>query len=66
VEVHPLVPAGTWEWFCLDGVPYHGKSLTIIWDMTGERYGKGAGLSVLENGIRIAHSPRLGHVTGKL
>ncbi len=66
VEVHPLVPAGVWEWFCLDGVPYHGKMLTIIWDETGERYGKGAGLSVLADGVRIAHSPRLGRVTGKM
>ena len=65
VEVHPLVPAGTWEWFCLDCVPYHGDMLTIIWDETGERYGKGAGLSVLVNGILVAHSPRLERVTGK-
>ena len=46
VEVNPLLPAGVWDWFCLDGVPYHGRLLSIIWDRTGERYNKGKGLTV--------------------
>src|SRR5262249_10352837 len=29
VEVNPLVPDGTWDYFCLDDAPYHGHSLTI-------------------------------------
>ena len=47
VEVWPLLPAGTWDWFCLDGVKYHGRTLTILWDKDGSRYGRGAGLRVL-------------------
>ena len=47
IEVNPLLPPGTWDWFCLEGVPYHGKSLTILWDRTGQRYHKGRGLTVL-------------------
>ena len=30
VEVSPLLPAGTWKYFRLDGVNYHGQVLTII------------------------------------
>ena len=54
VEVNPLVPDNTWDYFCLDRVPYHGRMLTILWDKTGERYGKGAGLRVLADGKEIA------------
>ncbi|MDQ3812572.1 MAG: glycoside hydrolase [Armatimonadota bacterium] len=64
VEVHPLLPDGIWEWFCLDGVPYHGRTLTILWDATGKRYGHGAGLRVLADGKPIAQAPRLERVTG--
>ncbi len=66
VEVDPLLPAGKWDWFCLDAVPYHGRTLTILWDADGKRYGRGAGLKVLANGKRIAESPRLERVTGRL
>src|SRR5205823_4018840 len=41
VEVNPLIPAGTWDWFCLDRVPYHGHLLTILWDRTGEHFHRG-------------------------
>jgi hypothetical protein len=66
VEVHPLLPSNAWEWFCLDGVKYHGHTLTILWDSTGKRYGYGKGLQVLADGRRIAHSKVLGRVQGKL
>jgi hypothetical protein len=48
--VHPLLPDNSWDWFCLDDVWYHGQRLTIIWDRTGDRYGKGAGLSLWSDG----------------
>lgn len=66
VEVSPLLPEGAWDWFCLEGVPYHGHSLTVVWDRTGERYGRGAGLGVWVDGQEIARSPTLTHLTGKL
>ncbi|MGA2032183.1 MAG: glycosyl hydrolase family 65 protein [Thermoguttaceae bacterium] len=59
VEVNPLVPAGTWDYFCLDQVRYHGRWLTIVWDRTGERYGRGKGLQVLADGHPIAASDQL-------
>jgi len=66
VEVWPLVPVGAWDWFCLDNVPYHGKILTVVWDRTGEKYGKGKGLRVFANGREVAQSDMLERVTGKL
>lgn len=66
VEVSPLLPEEAWDWFCLDGVPYHGRSITILWDRAGERYGRGAGLSVWADGREVARSPKLMHIEGKL
>lgn len=53
IEINPLVPPA-WEWFCLDRIPYHGHSLTILWDQTGRHYGKGQGLRVFADGREIA------------
>ncbi len=66
VEVNPLVPDGTWDYFCLDRVLYHGQMITILYDKTGERYGKGKGLQVFANGRRVAGSDSLQRVTGSL
>lgn len=65
VEVNPLVPQ-SWEFFCLDRVPYHGHLLTILWDRTGQRYHKGKGLRVFADGREIASSAHLGRITGIL
>jgi len=66
VEVNPLLPEDTWDWFCLDNVLYHGKVLTILWDKTGKRFGKGSGLQVFADGRRIAQRDTLGRVQGPL
>jgi len=66
VEVNPLVPADTWDWFCLDNVLYHGHFITILWDKTGRRYGKGIGLIIFADGSEIARSDVLARVTAQL
>jgi hypothetical protein len=66
VEVHPLLPDGTWDWFCLDGLKYHGRMLTILWDRDGSRYAQGAGLRIFADGIQIARSDKLERTTGRL
>jgi predicted GH43/DUF377 family glycosyl hydrolase len=66
VEVHPLVPEGTWDYFCLDQIRYHGHWLTILYDKSGERYGKGKGLHVFSDGKEVATSDKLTRVTGLL
>jgi hypothetical protein len=66
IEVSPLLPEGTWDWFCLDHVKYHGREVTILWDRDGKRYGRGAGLQVLVDGKQIAHAPTLTRLEAKL
>jgi hypothetical protein len=66
IEVNPLIPEGTWEYFCLDQVTYHGRLLTILYDRTGKRYGKGKGLQVLVDGRCVARSRSLQRLTARL
>ena len=66
VEVNPLVPARKWDWFCLDNVPYHGRIISILWDKTGAKYGRGKGLRVFADGKEIARADTITHVTGQL
>ncbi len=66
IEVNPLLPAGKWDWFCLDNILYHEKLVTIIWDKTGLKYKKGKGLSVWVNGKKVASAAKLTKLTGKL
>jgi hypothetical protein len=66
VEVDPLIPEAAWDWFCLDGVSYHGRRLTVAWDRTGRRYGKGAGLALWIDGVEAARSPKFGRLTASL
>ncbi len=63
VEVNPLLPDNTWDYFCLDGVPYHGRLLTILYDKTGTKYGRGSGLRILADGKEIGAIARLGRLT---
>jgi len=66
VEVNPLLLDNTWDYFCLDGVLYHGRMLTIFYDRTGRKYGKGRGLHILADGKEIGAAAKLGHLTGAL
>jgi len=54
LEIHPLLPEGVWDHFCLDLVLYHDHWLTILYDRRGTYYGKGAGLRVFDQGFEIA------------
>lgn len=66
VEVNPLLPDNTWPYFCLDHLAYHGHTLTIVWDETGERYARGAGLYILVDGQEVARNERLSRLTATL
>ncbi|KPK77384.1 MAG: hypothetical protein AMJ79_03400 [Phycisphaerae bacterium SM23_30] len=66
VEVNPLVPTGAWDWFCLDNVLYHGRIITILWDWSGAKYGRGKGLRVFADGKEIAKADTITRVTGQL
>jgi len=66
LKIAPLIPPEAWEYFCLDGVKYHGRILTILWDRSGKRYEKGKGLTVLADGKTIAQSADLAEIAATL
>jgi len=64
--IHPLLPAGEWSYFALDGLPYHGHLLAIVYDQTGEHYHRGRGLAVFADGKRLASRATLGPLEAEL
>lgn len=50
LEVYPLLPKGKWDWFMLDHISYHDKTITLLWDKTGKKYNKGKGFQVFVDG----------------
>jgi hypothetical protein len=65
LEVGPLAPAD-WPYFALDGVPYRGHSIGILWDRDGTRYKRGRGLRLFAGGVEIAASEKLAPLSAKL
>jgi hypothetical protein len=59
ITVHPMVPPGALEYFCLDDVQYGGSRLAILWDATGSRYHQGAGFHLYTDGREIFHQTTL-------
>jgi hypothetical protein len=66
LDVHPLVPEGTWDYFSLDQIRYHGHWLTVRFDRTGKRYQKGAGLRLIVDGRLVAAGTELARLTATL
>jgi len=66
VELNPLAPAGTWNWFALDRIPYHGHTISILWDKDGTHFQRGKGLRLFADGKEIARSATLGKTLGRL
>jgi hypothetical protein len=64
--INPQVPANKWDWFCLDRVPYHGRMITIQWDKTGLKYGRGKGFQIYVNGKLAASAATLGRIRVEL
>jgi hypothetical protein len=60
IELEPLLPPGQWSYFAIDALPYHGHLLTVLWDSTGKRYGRGKGLTLLVDGKQAASRSDLG------
>ena len=65
IVVNPLVPE-SWDYFCLQGIHYHGRSVTVLFDKTGQKYGMGVGLHVIADGREIAHSACISRLWGSL
>lgn len=66
IGVRPLIPPDKWGYFCLDNIRYHGHTLTVFWDKTGQRYGRGTGFRVLCDGKEVLRSSEPQHSTATL
>jgi hypothetical protein len=66
VEIYPLLPDNKWDWFCLDNILYHDRLLTILWDKSGKKYGKGKGFKIYADGKIIYKSKKMQPVKVKL
>jgi len=53
LEVAPLFEAQDLAYFCADGILFHGHNLCVLWDRTGDRYQKGAGLHIYCDGREV-------------
>ena len=61
VIVQPLIP-DDWDYFALDDLSYHGRRVSVVWDMDGTRYGNGKGLMILVDGEVVASAPAIGRL----
>jgi len=62
----PLLPVDAWSYFAVDGLPYHGHLLAIVYDATGKRYNRGRGLMLFVDGKKIASRATLGPLQAEL
>ena len=51
--VDPLFDGGDIDHFCADGILYHGRFITVLWDRSGKRYGKGKGYKIWVDGEKV-------------
>lgn len=66
VRINPLLPSGAWKWFALDGLPYHGHTLAIVYDSTGKKYGRGRGFMLYIDRKKTASRADLGPLEAEL
>jgi hypothetical protein len=64
LEINPLIQA--WSYFCLDHIYYHGFTITILFDKTGEQYQKGKGFMIFINQKLYLHYVHIKKIRIKL
>lgn len=52
LEIKPLISKDQWDYFSLTQLTYHNKNIAIYWDVTGEKYHKGKGLTIYVDGVK--------------
>lgn len=62
IEICPLFEKSDLEYFCADGILYHNHYITVMWDKTGEKYGRGKGLFIYIDGELKAENREIGKI----
>ncbi|KAM3526550.1 hypothetical protein NHJ13051_003390 [Beauveria bassiana] len=62
LTIRPLVPS-SWAYFAVENMAYHGRSITVLWDESGNRYNQGAGFRVYVDGTLVLHRDAVEQVT---
>ncbi len=57
LTVKPMFAHGDLDYLCADGILYHGRTICVMWDKNGERYGRGAGFRIYVDGSEMFSSP---------
>jgi hypothetical protein len=65
LTINPLAP-DEWDYFCLDDVLYKGHKITVLYDKTGQKYGKGKGFHIFADGKLKAQASKLKQINIKL
>lgn len=63
LQIDPMFTEEDLSYLCADGIPYHGHSITVVWDRDGSRYGLGQGLLVFCDGMKLGASPVIQKLT---
>ena len=66
IVLHPLLPPSQWSYFALDGLPYHGHMLSVVYDSTGAQYHRGRGFMLFVDGQKRASRSSLGDLVYEL
>jgi hypothetical protein len=53
-----LVPE-EWDYFILEDVQYHGHTISVLWDRTGNKYNRGQGFQLISDGKTIASASEI-------
>lgn len=64
--INPLLPANTWNYYCLDNVSVKNKTITIYFDKYGKRYRKLKGYVIMVDGKVVFHSAKPKYATVNL
>ncbi|KAM3513659.1 hypothetical protein MY11210_002670 [Beauveria gryllotalpidicola] len=62
LTIRPLVPP-SWAYFAVENMAYHGRSITVLWDRSGDRYNQGGGFMVYIDGTMVVHCDTVEEVT---
>jgi hypothetical protein len=62
LKVKPLFESKNLDYFCLDGIVYKDKTISVLWDKDGTRYEKGKGFFLYINGKQICKFESINNV----